>query len=64
VSSLSLVLEPKGTSFSVPRDLEGSDGATAGGSDGSGVRMRRSNGWWRARPVGCGWTVDKGPDTD
>jgi hypothetical protein len=45
-------------------DLEDGEVATAGGPDGAVVWMRRSDGWWRARPLDGTWTVDKGPVAD
>jgi IPT/TIG domain-containing protein len=44
--------------------LDASEFSVAGGSEGAAVWMRRSNGWYRARPGASAWSVDKGPVAD
>jgi hypothetical protein len=41
--------------------LAATEYGVAGGSEGAAVWMRRSNGWFRARPSGATWAQDKGP---
>ncbi len=44
--------------------LSASEFGVAGGSEGAAVWMRRSAGWFRARPSGATWAQDKGPIAD
>jgi hypothetical protein len=44
--------------------LAATEFAIAGGSEGASAWMRRSTGWFRARPGAAGWAQDKGPITD
>jgi hypothetical protein len=41
--------------------LQATEYGVAGGSEGAAVWMRRSTGWFRARPSGATWAQDKGP---
>ena len=41
-----------------------SEVGVGGGRAGAAVWMRRTNGWYRARPGASGWTEDKGPTAD
>lgn len=41
--------------------LQATEYSVAGGSEGAAVWMRRSTGWFRARPSGATWAQDKGP---
>jgi len=44
--------------------LQATELAVAGGSEGAAVWMRRATGWFRARPGASGWAQDKGPIAD
>lgn len=44
--------------------LSATEFGVAGGSEGAAVWMRRSGGWFRARPSGATWAQDKGPIAD
>jgi hypothetical protein len=44
--------------------LEAEEFGVAGGTEGAAVWMRRSAGWYRARPGASGWAQDKGPIAD
>lgn len=41
--------------------LDATEYGVAGGSEGAAVWMRRTGGWFRARPSGVTWAQDKGP---
>jgi len=44
--------------------LQATEFALAGGSEGAAAWMRRAAGWFRARPGVSGWAQDKGPIAD
>ena len=44
--------------------LDADEVSVAGGTGGAAVWMKRSNGWYRARPGASGWAQDKGPIAD
>ncbi len=44
--------------------LDAEEVSVAGGAAGAAVWMKRSNGWYRARPGASGWAQDKGPIAD
>jgi hypothetical protein len=51
-----------GTATSIA--LEATEHVVAGGSEGAAVWMKRTAGWYRARPSDSGWELDKGPIAD
>lgn len=53
-------LVAKGTTIK----LAATEFSVAGGSEGAAVWMRRSGGWYRARPSGTSFAQDKGPIAD
>lgn len=44
--------------------LNAEEYGVAGGTQGAAVWMKRSDGWYRARPGASGWAQDKGPIAD
>jgi hypothetical protein len=44
--------------------LNAEEYSVAGGTQGAAVWMKRSDGWYRARPGASGWAQDKGPIAD
>jgi hypothetical protein len=44
--------------------LDASETAIAGGPDGACAWLHRTDGWYRARPLGADWSVDAGPLVD
>jgi hypothetical protein len=44
--------------------LDATESALAGGPDGACAWLHRSDGWYRARPLGADWSIDAGPLED